>query len=1050
MPVTPTNRGITVRVKSIALATAGLGLLFSAGMAAGQTTSGDETATNTETVVVTGSRIPVPESESPIPLQSLNAEEIQNSGTLNITDYLKRIPALTGSIGDLQESGLNTTQTDAGSSLSGLNLLDLRNLGFDRTLVLEDGQRIVSSSAGDAAVDINTIPITLINRVDVVTGGSSAVYGADGVSGVVNFIMKHDLDGISARVQMSAPQDGGDDKYIAAASIGRNFDNDHGNVEFTLEDTYENSLNYTQRSFTKVGGAVWFVPNPANVDGTDLSLPQNIPVKNGVIWGGAANGAIGTDFNTFLPTYLGNGAPFNQNGIIDSEFGIGGSGFPLSPAFLADLSPAEHREIAQFTGDEEFSHWFKLSGEFRFSHVDTNSKSEPSYNEYASITSDNPFLPANVRNAILADGTAGLVGPYSVGTLFSYPYLTPGLVLGENVSRDVYRAVIGADGDFPLPEMFHDARYDLHYVYGQSDIDDTIENNLAIDRYYAALDSVNGPFGPTCRSNLNPAATPPTTVFGDGLFDEVVGLPSTLFGTTFTPGPNSGCIAYNPFVTNSAQDIAATRWMTMNTSTYSLIRQQDVNGYVSFDFPQFADWGLTAKAVSFVFGGEWREEFSKSSSDPITRPVPVPGEPGVTQSLFFDAGSEPVEGEFHVSEAFAETAIPVFADRFLAQELTFDFAGRISSYSTAGTDETWKLGAVYSPFPGIKFRAADAVAVRAPNIGELFAPLVQGFQGIDDPCDPQFINQGTKYRAANCQALENALLGPGVYTAGQTMVQQPNTLPVYIGGNEKLQPETARTLTFGAVLQPDFVPGLAVTVDWYRVNIVNAISSLSGQTIANECVDLSTINNPYCPAVTRNGINSNIPGSIKQVVAQEINVASDFTQGEDFSISYHADLDNWFSDHVGMLDLHLLGNHLETLTFTPLAGQAPVNESNVINGGADNGPAPFWQVYLDLLWTRDNWSVDYNVQWADGLLNESRQQLVSQPNILPAKYLHTPAEDIHSIEVRYEFESGWQLYAGINNLFYQQPAAGDYYFGYPADPTGRLFFFGAQVDTDNL
>src|SRR5262249_54008686 len=154
-----------------------------------------------------------------------------------------------------------------------------------------------------------------------------------------------------------------------------------------------------------------------------------------------------------------------------------------------------------------------------------------------------------------------------------------------------------------------------------------------------------------------------------------------------------------------------------------------------------------------------------------TRPVPVPGEPGVTQSLFFNSGGQPVEGQFTVSEAFGEVSIPVLAHQPYADELTFDFAGRVSDYSTAGTDETWKLSGIYAPIPDIKFRAADAYAVRAPNIGELFAPLVQGFEGINDPCDPAFITQGTAFRAANCQALENALLGPGVYTAGTTPVQ---------------------------------------------------------------------------------------------------------------------------------------------------------------------------------------------------------------------------------------------------------------------------------------
>jgi outer membrane receptor protein involved in Fe transport len=1030
-----------LRVRTIALAAAGMGALLSANSAIAQ----NDTSGGVETIVVTGSRIPTPEADSPSPVQSLNALDIQHSGTTNLTDYLRRIPALTGSMGDLASSGLNTLQTDAGSSLSGLNLLDLRNLGFDRTLVLEDSQRIVSSSAGDAAVDINTIPITLIDRVDVVTGGSSAVYGADGVSGVVNFIMKHDLEGVDARVQAGLSQDGGNNKYSAAVSVGHNFDNGNGNIELTFEDTYQSSLSFQQRSFSDVGGASYFVQNPANPDGTDASKPALIATTKGGIYYVDAIGSILTNFGptnpNFLPNYLGNGQKFNPGTIASGEFNIGGDGLPNAAAFAADFAPIEHREIAQFTGDEQFSRWFKLSAEFRFSHVDTKSDSEPSFNEFATILPNNPFLPADVRNAMLT-------GPGAIGeaTFGSYPYETPGLVLAERVSRDVYRGVLGLDGDLPAPEFIHDAKYDIHYVYGQSDIDDVVEHNLIEDRYYAALNSVEGPNGPTCASNLNPAATPPTTVFGDGLFDEVVGLPASLFGTTFTPGPNSGCAAYNPFVANSPSNAAAFKFMTASTPTTSFISQQDLNGFASFDFPQFQDWGITAKPISFVLGGEYREEVSKTASDPATRQMPIPGEPGSTESLYFDSGGPPVAGRFHVSEAFGETSIPVFEDQPLAKELTFDFAGRVSDYSTAGTDETWKLGGVYSPISGIKFRATDAVAVRAPNIGELFAPLVQGFQGINDPCDPQFIGQGTQYREMNCQILENALLGPGNYTAGKTPVQQSTTLPVFVGGNEKLAPETARTLTLGTVIQPDFFPDLTLTVDWYRVRIADAIDSLSGQTIANQCVDLSTIDNPFCAAVTRNGNGTNIPGSIKQVIAQEINVASFFTQGVDFTASYHANLDDWFGSHVGFLDLHLLGNHMDILSFTPLAGQAPVNTANVINGGADGGPAPYWQGDLDAVWTRDEWTVDYNVQWADALLNTTRQTLYSEPNNLAKNYLHTPAQDIHSIQVGYQINDGWQVYAGINNLWYQKPSVNDYANGYPADPTGRLFYAGLQVN----
>ena len=230
---------------------------------AGTATTTDAQEAGVETVVVTGSRIHRPEADQPNPVVSVSAADIENSGTTNLTDYLKRIPALTGSLTDFSTSGYNTPSSTDGSSLGGLNLLSLRNLGYARTLVLVDGKRTVGQATGSTAVDINSIPMSLLDRVEVVTGGSSAVYGADGVSGVVNFVMKHNFEGVRARAQVGTSQDGGGSKYTGSIAAGHNFDDDKGNVSFAYEWSHQDSLYYTQRSFTKVGGYTDFVSNPA-------------------------------------------------------------------------------------------------------------------------------------------------------------------------------------------------------------------------------------------------------------------------------------------------------------------------------------------------------------------------------------------------------------------------------------------------------------------------------------------------------------------------------------------------------------------------------------------------------------------------------------------------------------------------------------------------------------------------------------------------------------------------------------------------------------------
>src|SRR5262249_47996086 len=162
------------------------------------------------------------------------------------------------------------------------------------------------------------------------------------------------------------------------------------------------------------------------------------------------------------------------------------------------------------------------------------------------------------------------------------------------------------------------------------------------------------------------------------------------------------------------------------------------------------------------------------------------------------------------------------------------------------------------------------------------------------------------------------------------------------------------------VIQPAFLPNFVATVDWYRVRIVNAIQAPSGQDVSNECVDLSTINNPFCANVTRTA-TGRFPGSISLVFSQQINVAVYSTPGVDFTSDYHLDLDDWFKDHYGTLDFHVIGAHLDTIKTTPLTGEQPIKSENTIFGGVDGSPTPTWQANFDVVWHRDEWTVDYNI-----------------------------------------------------------------------------------------
>jgi len=982
----------------------------------------------TETVVVTGTRIPRPELDLPSPTITLSDQDLKNSGTTNLGDYLKRIPALVGSLGDYQTNGYGTPASNDGSSLGGLNLLDLRNLGYVRTLVLIDGKRVVASSTGSAAVDISTIPITLISDIQTSTSGQSSIYGADAVSGVVNFIMKHDLEGIHTRFQAGTSEDGGGSKYLAAVSVGHNFDDGKGNFSATFEGAYQDHLFFTQRKFTNVGGIQYFVTNPDNPDGSNPNLPANIPTNDAAFIFSALTGAIDTDLDG-LPDRLGTGAPFILGTDIGNASAIGSSGTPYAIDLQGDFQPTERRFVTQFDGTYEFSRYFKVNADFRWAHVDTKSTATAPFDDITIISADNAFLPANVA-ALIAGNGLGL------GTL-AEDYQSIRNI--EEVKRDTYRFVIDLSGEIPAPSFLDNIKYDLSYVYGETDIDDININNRLTDRFFAALDSVKDPVTgqPVCRSNLNPAAVPPdlsiffgpdNAVFSDTTQNFFV---PTDYPLSFTPGPNSGCVAFNPFGPTAASQ-AAINFVTAHTHTLGLLQQHVVGGYVSAEVPAFKDIGF-AGPLAIVAGGEYRKESSSSNPDAILR-----------GNNAWISGFNPVAGKFDVYEFYGEVNLPLVADVPLVKELSAEGSVRTSHYSTAGDSTSWTFGGIYSPFDFVKFRGSDAYAVRAPNIGELFAPNQQLFSFVTDPCDFTQVNLGTAFRPANCQAILDAVLGPGVYQPGVTVLTTGATTPVLIGGNTGLKPEAARTYTAGIVLQPPGW-GLVATADWYDVRISNAIQALSGQTIASECVDLSSIDNPFCAQITRTPGGA-FPGSISQIRAQEINVASFSTAGMDFTLNYSADTTDWFGTNYGTVNFHLIGNWLDHLTFQSLPNEAPVQGAGTIGGGFDGTPAPKWQANLDILWTMDKWSVDYNIDWYSHVLRTTLQTFKDQPNFVAKQFLFIPDRYVQDIQIGYDFAHGWNAYFGVNNLFYQKPAIGQ--SAYPVDPIGRFFYIGVKSDLD--
>jgi iron complex outermembrane receptor protein len=980
-----------------------------------QDTQNTQETTEVGEVVVTGTRIRVPDYEGSAPVASVSGEAIRNAGVTNVTDFLTDQPALVSST-TLQD---NANAGDRGSV--GLNLLDLRNLGTQRTLTLVNGRRHVAAQPGDQSVDINTIPVALIERVDILTGGTSAIYGADGVSGVVNFILRDDYEGLDMRAQTGwSDQGGGENNYLSVL-FGKNLLDGRANFTLSGEFSKTGRVGREDRDFSSLAGRETLTANP------DYGQPgeyQQDFFRNARYIDTSPGGSVYTDQNfgavfgypgSFSGVdFNGNGTPFQDGTYSEGFVMIGGDGSQLA-AFGTDLVPELQRASLNATFNVELTPKATFFGEFKYVNTQTQFQSQPSFDYALFIPIDNPYIPQAIYDSAMTPGNLGDTdgGVFVARDNFDLGFIT------RDVERDTYRAVLGLRGDFT-----DHLSYEVSLNYGRTDETNTEGNNRINERYYAATDAVDeGEFltgtangNIVCRSNLDPTAIPFGNVpgFGSPAFN-----PAT-WGTTFTPGANSGCKPLNIFG-NGVGSQAALDWIMEDATTKNSVEQFVVNGFISGDT---ADWfELPGGPVSFVFGGEYRQEEARSTPSIWE----IQGA-NVGEDIIWLGQAVPLRGGFHVKELFGELYLPLLKDLPFVQNLTLNGAYRYSDYSTAGKTDAWNVGLRWDLNDSIGFRSSVARAVRAPNISELFLPVSQTFALLDDPCDDDNYQAGVNpsVREANCRAA----LGLGAndpYTFNNTT---SSSVEGVIGGNPDLETEQADTFTAGLVFRPSFVPGLSVTLDYYDIELENAIQFFSAQAIVDKCYDLPQPNQ-FCGLISRNPTNDFIDG-FEQF---GVNVASYKTVGYDLTIRYLLDPANFgIQQDIGRFGFSLTANKLDQLTFTedpsdPLSVNETVGQAFV----------PEWQATFDLSWEWKNLFVNYGYNWFD----ETRRFEGRPDDYIDPAYKNYSARSVHDIQVRYTVDDRIAIYGGVNNVGDQQPDRG--LNDYPVGPLGRYFYLGMNL-----
>lgn len=1044
---------------------------------------GGQEVSQVEEIVVTGSLIRRNPATAPTPLIQQTREEILQQGEQNIVDFLTDIPAL-------QNSQVPTDTTGGFVGIGGLSLLNLRNLGAARTLVLVDGRRHVGSQRGTVSVDVDTIPTPLIQSVEIITGGASSLYGADAVSGLVNFIMRRDFEGIEVDVGVSQLTQDGDalnQRYSILA--GKNLFDDRLNVygfaEYQTSDVVnDNDLKISWLLEEARLQNVDFDPAAAPNDGIrdierisglrTLSRPiggiltiangqQPSPASNPNIGfsGCGSNGTILVPLtpaqqNTFAnagcfpinpgfsyrfrdggsPYAIDIGAGFIPNGTAGRTTTIGGNGDTL---LVQEINRLPEQEAKRFQAGVNFklTDNVELFGEAKYVDEYNLDVFQPHFadvgirpftgNEYgivdaATLTTgriglDNAFLDPAIRTQIqnnvrtVYNSSGQVIGtqadPRAAFRLFSYDLgMRP-----QTNTRELTRFVGGIRGDFDQLAFLKDGQWELGYTYGKVDIVNNEPETIDLQRWFFAADAV--------RDTANVVGRGAGTIVCRVQILSRQGVPiiNQATGTAYAANDPTinDCVPQNIFGLGGqtvARDYILTDFLRTDTNT-----QKDLRGFVSGNLWDF--WG--AGPIGFALGGEYRKETWESTVADFGPRV-----------LFGNSGSNLDEVGFDITEGFVELRVPLLTDVPFAETLELSGAYRYSDYSTGQTTETFSSALFWRPVQDIAFRGTYGEAVRAPTLFELFSPLAATFPQITDSCSLTVINNTADQRIRDNRIRNCAARGvPATY-----IDPAPNTSNSgFSGSNPNLLTETSTSYTLSTILTPRFIPNFQVVLDYYSIDIEDAIATLSIGQLVSLCYDEDVSNTNACNQFTRDPTTFEITNFIQG----PFNFAGLRARGMDFQANYNIDTQDLFGRDFGNLNFSLAGNYLiRRQNFTSPTDPTAATQ---VDGTVNN---PRVRFRTNTTWTNGPLQLSWRMDFQRSYDIIYRRAIVTNLDSRDFDYLRVPNFWQHDISGRYDVNERVTLRAGVTNVFDAEPTiqAGllDQY-----DLFGRRFFAGLTL-----
>ncbi|MEX2495267.1 MAG: TonB-dependent receptor [Woeseia sp.] len=897
-----------------------------------------------EEIFVTGSRIRTGRQAPSIPIDTVSAEELKLSGFQNVEEVLNNMPQF------VPERTAATNST-ADPTATGAATLNLRGLGGQRSLVLVNGRRYTFFDASQRT-DINSIPTSLIERIEVVTGGASAVYGSDAIAGVVNFILKDDFEGVELRTQVNQTTEGDGEITDLSLTMGGNFADDKGNAVIVFNYLNRRPIMTTDRDFSAsvltdvtdasgnrvLGpGGSSFVPN-GRFQGVPSS-PDDIAAVPGLDAALAAAGLTGIGNDGFIPS---------EDGSAQRPFSRPGDLFNYTLDNFLRV-PQERYAITTLL-DYDVTDSATVYFEGTFSHNETTTGFASSFiNQAFDIEIDNPFISPELSDVLQLMDENGIRGPANDG-LVSLTVNRRLVELGprrNEDTRNAFRALVGVEG------AFSNVDYNAYYSYTRSDNTQIQTGNASRSAFAEGVLSSGG-------------AAPVLNPFGPNISGT---------GVEFL-------------------DIATTNTEATEMNLFGAT----LNGAL-FELP--------AGPVAALIGTEWRSSSVNFDPDEALRTGDVAG---------FNAIS-PAKGQIDVWELFGEVRLPLITEKSGAKAFDATLAYRYSDYDLEQTSgvNTFLGGLDWQVNDSLAFGAQFQRAIRAPSVGEAFGGQRLFPVSATDPCAiPGAGNDATLRSLCEAKGVPSNLVGdPSI---------QPNTeIPGLFGGNPRLNEEESDTFTFSAIITPEVLPNLRITIDYFDIEIKDTIG-VSGGSVSNVldlCFNLiQDLGSGVCQAAGRNS-TTGVIDTQNPVGVITANVGALETSGIDLMVAYSWDLDFGWGNAGSELAVLFNATFVDELNLTPIAGLDTVNECAGAYGRTCGEPKAETKTNTMINWTSGALTLGLRHRWAE----ETRldEVVFGQRTADSVASLDIGGDGYVDLSFNYDVSDAVAIWGGIINVLDEDP-----------------------------